>query len=220
VLHGEDLSRVSDLDPKALGVPFRLEPWEPKYTLARYGPFPEPGADASVTRNPPVVKYPAIKDLEAPEAALDPDRVLWALVTFPERWVTRSHGEADGAHVRGSVEGAFRQAGHERGGLKRIELAEALRRLAGASAAGGGHGGRDGAVIARWKCWLLLGALADYDGPLPFPTELLGRAGREARFYSFVPNWERYSRWIWELHIGIERHASGEAWALTAGDTD
>ena len=53
-----------------------------------------------------------------------------------------------------------------------------------------------------------------------FLDALVERRAWQARFSRFVPDWEPYSQWIWELHIGIERVTSGEAWALTAGDTD
>jgi hypothetical protein len=212
---GEDLSGEVDLDPGVLGMPFSLEPWEPYYVFKRYAPFPD------VPRPAPVrLEAPTMKTLQPPGQALPKDRVLRTLVALPECWVTQSHGEVDGAHVRGSAAGAFNRAGHGRGGLQPIALDHAVSSLASASAMGGGHGYGDGVVAARQKCWQLLAALADYNGPLPYPTEPLANAGKQARFYRFVPDWKPYSRWIWELHIGIERPASGEAWALTAGDTD
>jgi hypothetical protein len=217
VARGEDLSAEPGLDPAVVGLPFRLEPWEPRYVFTRYAPFPREA-------HPPAerVEDPVIDALERPIEPLPDDRVLAALLAFPGRWVTRSGsgGRATGAHVRGDVAGAFSEAGHDRGGLQQVAVQSALASLALASAAGASHRGCDGVVLARRKCWLLVAALADYDGPLPYPTGLFARSVRELRFYRLVPDWEPYSRWMAELHIGIERPVSREAWALTAGHTD
>ena len=177
VARGDDLSAEPGLDPAVLGLPFRLEPWEPRYVFTRYAPFATESR-AAVER----VEETPIDALERPIKPLPQDRVLAALVAFPERWVTRSHGRATGAHVHGDVAGAFSEVGHHRGGLQQVAVESALASLAQASAVGGGHGGGDGVVLARRKCWLLMAALADYEGPLPYPSTLFARSVRGVRF--------------------------------------
>jgi hypothetical protein len=216
VLWGEALDDVADLDAGVFGVPFHLEPWEGRYLFTNRRGFPP----VSVKSPPGPPGAAEIAPLPPPGTLLRDDPVRRALVDLPIRWETESHGEVRAVRVKGDMRAAFSALGHARGGLQPDTPRHALTGLAHASATGGGHGGRDGSVAARVKCWRLLAALAGYDGPLPYPAEDLGAAGERARWFKFTPAWEQYDRWIWEFHLGIERPESGESWALSAGDTD
>ena len=215
VVRGEDL-RADDHAlalPDVLGLPLRLEPWEPTYPLAGY----EPGKATFPTPDPPTFSAPAIPaaNLHA-EIVRDPE-VVEALVDLAQAWVRGSNGRAQAVAIEGDAMHAIAALGARNVRISPISGAEALAWMAWTAASGGANGRRRGMAAGRHASWWALAALAGLADPgdAPATPAELGRALDELRWYL----WDDGSPATgWVLRLAVEEPAEDLAWAVVATD--
>ena len=206
VLRGEDVG-VPDVVP-VLDLPFRLEPWEPDYSLAVYtdvgAEFPMPDLPAEWSE----------LDVAAGAEPLDDDVEL-AVRQLVEPWIVSSNGQADVACVEGDVAAAIGALGVRRARVAQLDPAIAMAWLGWAGASGGAHGRRRGAAAGRFGAWWILAALGDLLERWPVSPDRLGELALELRWY----RWNAHEPEVgWGLQLAVEDPAEGHAWAITARD--
>ncbi|HEX2049535.1 MAG TPA: DUF6183 family protein [Actinomycetota bacterium] len=207
VLRGEVLDGDERAHPEIVELPLHLEPWEPTYALARFGPtyveVAEPWDPAAPL---------AEADVVAGEPLDDPD-VTEVLVDLVQPWTHESNGAARAVVVEGDAVAA---ASHLTYGTLRVgplRADEALQRMAWAAASGGAHGRRRGAALGRFLAWYAAAVL----GALPWPSDpgALGAAVGELRWYRWD---EGEPERGWVLRLAVEDRDHGWAAAVAATD--
>ncbi len=207
VLRGEVLEGDERAHPEALGLPLRLEQWEPTYALATYK------ATFVEVAEPWEPRVPLERvSLAAGEPTEDAE-VHEALLGLVTPWTTESNGAARVAMVKGDARAAASLLTYGTLRMGRLEPAEALQRLAWAAASGGAHGRRRGAALGRFLAWHTAALVAGFDA-LPAPQEL-GAAAAELHWYRFD---EGQPEQGWVLRLAIEDPGQGWAAALSATD--
>jgi len=205
-LRGEDLAGV-DIDPGVLPIPLEIQPWEPCYPLAEYGPdrvdFPEPVAEGLTW-----VELDVAGERVADEGPVD------ALLELVRPWWEDSSGKAEAIQVVGDARGAIRALGPHRARLVQVTPAEALAAMAWAGASGGAYGRRRGTPVGRANAWWAAAELAGYEEIPDEPAEL-GRALAALRWFRWDPG-DRVGGW--SLHLAVEDPDDGLAWAISAVD--
>lgn len=222
VIRGEDLRR----DPCALAcadvfeLPLVVEPWEPRYPLARYLP-------AGVEHEAPGLVAVHMVDLPSkPQARLDgaeDTAVCDALLDLVGGWTRGSNGRADAVAIHGGQLAAIRTLGAPHARIDEREPGDAMLRMAWAAASGGAHGRRRGAATGRSLAWwavLQLTGLADPGNGSPVSAvagEAVGAAMAELRWAVWDDGAPDTG---WALRLAVEDPSDGLAWALTAVDAD
>jgi hypothetical protein len=208
VVRGDDLSAVTELDPRVLELPATLQSWEPAYPLAEY--------EAHAARFPP----PSLPEREpheiraTPSEADDPDTVR-ALLELPRVWTSESNGRAEAVAVSGDAFVAIAALGPRRVRVAPLAPDEALALMAWTGASGGAHGRRRGMAAGRFGAWWALTALVGLLDDWPVPPDELGAAAAELRWFCWDA-WEPDTGW--RFHLAVDDPAEGLAWAVAATD--
>ncbi len=222
----ERVVRGEHVDPTTvpagvLDLPLRLEPWEPAYPVAIYGPY------AVEAPRPPLPALHAAP-LGPPPPVLAHDQGATALADAVRHWATASDGRVRAVAVEGDVAAAVGALGAPALRLGPLTAANALALLAWAGASGAAHGRRRGAARGRFDAWWAAAALCGLDLPAddaserpgtptadaPRPDEL-GLAIGELRWYW----WDAAEPDTgWALRMAVEDPLAGLAWAVSATD--
>lgn len=207
ILRGEDLREEDRAHPEVMGLPLSLEAFEPTYALATFHPSHIEVAEAWDPRAPlrevPIAPAPQIEDAEFEAVLLD-------LVT---PWVAESNGAARVAVVEGSAIGAASQLTYGSLLIGELDVAEALQRMAWASASGGAHGRRRGAAFGRFMAFYSVATLGDLGWPASASS--IGETASRLRWYRWAEGTPEKG---WVLRLAVEDPIDG--WAVAIGATD
>jgi hypothetical protein len=207
VLRGEDLTGDERTHPEVLELPLRLFGWEPTYSLATYRSNVVEVAEPWEPRSPlQAAELRRAEQLEEPE-------IVTSLLDLVQPWTNESNGAARAVVVEGDALGAISQLSFQDVRIGPLEPAEALQRLAWASASGGAHGRRRGAALGRSLAWHTAALLADIRWP-PDPGRLASSVDR-LRWYRWD---EGHGEEGWVLRIAVDDPEQG--WAAAIGATD
>ena len=207
VLRREDLTDDSRARLDDVGLPGRLEPWEPQYVLPTYraserldGSPPPPTGEPIVVAGPP--GRPA--SLTAVERAL---------VELADVWESQSSGEVHAVTVEGGAAGAVAALVPGSARLVPLLLPEAFATMAWAAASGGAHGRRRGGAAGRAAAWWLGHAVTG----LEFPA-----GADELEFHLEELSWFAFDddrpATGWHLRLAVEN--AGEGWAAAVDASD
>lgn len=207
VLRGEVLEGDERAHPEVVELPLRLQPWEPTYALAKFGPT--------------YVEVPEPWEPRAPLASVEPRAgkvvdeadVTEALLDLVQPWVHESNGAARAVVVDGDALEAASELTLASLRIGPLEPAEALQRMAWAAASGGAHGRRRGAALGRFLAWWTAAVLATE--PWPPDPAALGAAIAGLRWYRWD---EGEPERGWALRLAVEDREHGWAAALAATD--
>lgn len=207
VLRGEDLTGDSRAHPEVLGLPLRIERWEPVYPLASY-------RSTFVEVAEPWEPHAGLADIEpvAAEEADDPE-LISTFLDLVAPWLSESNGAARAVAVEGDAVGAASALGLGPLRMGALEPAEALQRMAWAAASGGAHGRRRGAALGRSLAWYTAGVTAATGWPAA--AEVLESALGPLRWHRFD---EGAPDEGWSLRLAVEH--PGEGWAAAIAATD
>lgn len=223
VVRGEDLTDgsawIAELRDEVVaetGVPAMLEPWEPTYVVPTFRAFDRLDGDIDVAAVSTVVSTPVSDDevdagwIDRMDADVALRRALEALVS---PWVEQSSGgvrvvvEAGDDRVLGPwLEDARRRP-------VRVDLREAMARMAFAAASGGVHGRRRGAAAGRSAAWWVATAATGLDFG-PDPDELEYRLAT-LRWWRIAPEVGRHG---WHLGLAVSDPTEGWIAAIDAWD--
>lgn len=206
VLRAEDLEDESDAHPEIMGLPLKLQSFEPTYALATFHPSHVEVAEAwdprASLKEKEITPAPAVDDADLESLLLD-------LVT---PWVSESNGAARAVVVDGDAVGA---ASHLTFGsllMGSLEPAEALQRIAWAAASGGAHGRRRGAAYGRFMAFYLVAVLGDLGWPAA--PDAVGETVARLRWYRWD---EGHAEKGWILRLAVE---DDRGWAAAISATD
>lgn len=207
VLRGEDLTGDERTHPEVLELPLRLFEWEPTYSLATYRANVVEVAE-------PWEPQRSLQPAEPRSAeALEEPEIVTSLLDLVQPWTNESNGAARAVVVEGDALGAVSRLSFQDVRIGALEPAEALQRLAWASASGGAHGRRRGAALGRSLAWHTAALLSDLPWP-PHPGDLASGVAR-LRWYLWD---EGQSEEGWVLRMAVEDPENG--WAAAVGATD
>jgi Family of unknown function (DUF6183) len=200
--------------PNPLEVPFELQPWEPRYSLAEYS---DEGIAAEAPSLPVSSAFAAMPaDADRDDAVLvDDPEVTLAVRQLIEPWTTSSNGRVEIVAVEGSAASAVSALGVTAGRLAPIAGSLAIAWLAWAGASGGAHGRRRGAAIGRFGAWWTVAALADLADQWPVDPDEIGDSVASLDWYWWDAGEPRLG---WELQLAVADPAEGYAWAISAHD--
>jgi hypothetical protein len=205
VIRGESLAGV-DI---GLELPTELQPWEPRYPMAEYQ------AAKAVFPTPPVPRLSGAAARVPPAPVVDDADAVRALVDLAAAWTAESNGRAEAVAVLGDAAGAVAALGAPRARLAEIDAQAALAWMAWTAASGGAHGRRRGMAMGRFDAWWALAALAGLLDDWPVPSDDLGDAAAELRWYAWDAGEPETG---WGLRLAVEDPLDGRAWALLAAD--
>jgi Family of unknown function (DUF6183) len=224
VMRGDDLSTDACAIklPDVLDLPWSLQPWEPSYALAEYGPD---------RMDAPAPKLPALSllsgadrgDGRAPRGASPlsrgvADAVASSFVDLVSTWTEESNGRAEAIGVRGDALRAIDALGARPIEVVELEPAAALAAMGWAAASGGAYGRRRGAAPGRFAAWLVLVALGDLSAKWPLAPDELGEVLHQVRWYAWGAG-EPSTGWALRLAVeGTAGPSKDRAWAVTATD--
>lgn len=208
VVRGEDLTGDQRVDGRGLGVPLRLEAWEPDWPVATYtdegGEFPRPALAAGDWH-----------DLAPPGAPAGDDLGVRALLDLASRWVEESDGRAQAVAVEGDASSAVSALGPTRARLAPVPGADAMAHMGWAAASGGAHGRRRGAAYGRSAAWWAVSALGGLDDDEMMEPDAVAHALHELRWSTWDAGEPDTG---WSLRLAVEDPDHGLAWAVTATD--
>lgn len=208
VVRGEDLRREEGADASVLDLPLALEPWEPAYPLAEYGPdrahFPAPPLPDPVT-----VPLPTTFEL------VDDRQGCQSLTELALAWTTESNGRAEALAVRGDAVAAVAALGPSTARLAELSPAAGMAWLAWTGASGGAHGRRRGMAPGRLAAWWAVATLAGLVEHWPVSDDGVGEAACSFRWFSWDVGEPTTG---WALRLAVEHPDQGVAWAVAATD--
>lgn len=206
VIRGESID-PGDLELDVIGLPTRLQSWEPTYPLAEY---------ESHRAGFPAPEVPALdSELSGTPGAAMADESVEALLTLTSHWTTGSNGRSEAVLVEGSAADAVATLGVARAPATEVPAGTALAFMAWAAASGAAHGRRRGMAAGRFDAWWALAAVSGLDEIWPPEAEALGRAAAEIRWYVWSPPLPDTG---WALHLAAHDELEGLGWALSAVD--
>jgi len=206
-IRGETIDE-SEIDSQILGIPSKIQAWEPRYPVAEYrsdrAAFPDDIFDIKM------------QWIELPDRAdvLRDDAVCDVLGDVVKAWWEDSLGKAEVVTVDGTIEQAIRTLGPHRIRAVEVDLKTAMEALVWAGASGGAHGRRRGTPAGRAAAWWVLLEVLGYDEP-PEDLAQVGEEGADLRWLLWDPG-DRIGGW--NLHLGIEDPEDGIAWVVSAVD--
>jgi len=240
IMRGEDLADDNRAGLDEIGLPGRLEPWEPRYLVPMFRPFDRlDGGGDDTALEPPAA------DGEQPDGALGPGVIPvssvggaglgdhkaaatpagWidaedagndlrrALIDLTEPWVSQSDGQATVIVDDRRLDDILAVIDDEPRHTTSADVATAMRLMAFAAASGGVHGRRRGAAAGRAAAWWVA-ACATGLGFAPEPDEL------EFRLESL--RWSVISRpsgaVAWHLGLAVEDPDAGWVAVIDAYD--
>lgn len=211
VVRGEDVTGDERVDSAVLELPLSLASWEPAYPVAVYAAdeasFPLPMIRGWEEVDPPA---PRLEE-DAPED----DEAVRALVELATAWTTESNGRAEAVVTQGSALDALSRLCPTSARVARIDLPEAMSRMAWTGASGGAHGHRRGMATGRFGAWWTLAAMTDLLDKWPPSAVQLGNAAARLRFYAWDAGGPDTG---WVLRLAIEDPSTDRAWAVNAVD--
>ena len=198
--------------PNPLDIPFEVQQWEPKYSLATYS---DEGVDAPAPPLPAAAKFGALK-AKSKVTRVDDTSVTLAVRQLLDTWTAASDGKVEVVCVEGDAASAIATLGIENGQLAELTSADALAWMAWAGASGGAHGKRRGAAAGRFGAWWLLAAFGDLLDDWPVQPGQLHTVADELDWY-----WWRDGSPAsgWSLRLAVEDKDEGYAWAINAHDS-
>ncbi|MGH2816906.1 MAG: hypothetical protein ACRDJS_00420 [Actinomycetota bacterium] len=207
VMRGEDLQHDERAHPEDLGIPLKLQAWEPSYALATYR------SDHVEIAEPwePKRRFEKVSASAGPTAD-DPELVA-ALLDLVQPWTAESNGAARAVAVEGNAAAAVSALAPTSIRMCPVELDLALQRMAWAAASGGAHGRRRGAALGRFMSWYVVSLAAGTSWPVE-PDELAA-AGSGLGFYVWDEG-EVEKGWV--LRVAVEHPADGWSAAIAATD--
>lgn len=211
VVRGEELTGDASARPDDVGLPLRLQPWEPAYPLPTYRPTERLDGGPPPPRGSPVELDPATRP-GPPVALPDVERAFTDLV-LP--WEQQSRGEVHAVVVRGDAPAAVAALVPAAARLTPLTLPEAVARMAWAAASGGAMGRRRGMAAGRSAAWWAAHAVTGLGYPAD-PDELEFHL-EDLAWYAFD---EGEGEPGWRLRLVVEDDASGWAAAVDAVDHD
>lgn len=138
-----------------------------------------------------------------------------ALLDLAAAWTAESNGRADAVAVEGDAGAAVGALGPPTFRLAEITPADALAHMVWTAASGGAHGRRRGMAAGRFAAWWAVAALAGLLDDWPVPTDELGEAAAELRWFL----WDAGEPVTgWHLRLAVEDADDGLALALAASD--
>ena len=207
VLRGEDLEADDRTHPEVMGLPLKLQPYEPTYALATYH-------SSHVEVAEPWDPRASLREVSIePASVVDDSEVETLLLDLVTPWVAESNGAARVAIVEGDAVGAASHLTYGSLLVGELEPAEALQRIAWAAASGGAHGRRRGAAYGRFMAFYLVAVLADLGWPAP--VDGLGEALTQLRWFRWDEGQQDEG---WALRLAVEHPDDG--WAAAIGATD
>lgn len=208
VARGEDLTGADIGHDPLDGLALRPHPWEPGWPVATY-------TDDAVTVPEPEPVSGTPLDLPEAEQDLGPDTATSALRSCVEHWASASNGRVEVVAVRGTARTAIASLGVRTATGSDIDTADALGRLAWASASGAAHARRRGAARGRFDAWWFTACALGLDDDWPLDPDELAPGVGELLAVVWRP---RTPPSGWELHLAVEDPVEGVAWAITATD--
>lgn len=196
--------------PNPLDIPFEIQLWEPKYSLATYS---DDGVDAPSPTLPANDRFRTVR--AKPITRIDDASVTLAVRQLLDTWSAASDGKVDVACVEGDAATAVAALGVSKPMLAELSGAEAIAWLAWAGASGGAHGRRRGAAAGRFGAWWLLAALGDLLDEWPVQPGELRTVADELDWYWWKSGEPAHG---WELQLVIADRDEGYAWAISAHD--
>ena len=198
--------------PNPLDIPFEIQRWEPKYSLATYS---DEGVDAPPPALPTADQFRVAKP-KAQVTRVDDVSVTLAVRQLLDAWTAASDGKVEVACVEGDAAAAVAVLGLTRPQLAELSAADALAWMAWAGASGGAHGKRRGAAAGRFGAWWLLAAFGDLLDDWPVQPGQLHTVADELSWY-----WWRDDQPAggWSLQLAVEDNDEGYAWAINARDS-
>lgn len=206
VLRAEDLEAETDAHPEIMGLPLKLQSFEPTYALATFHPSHVEVGEAWDPRA--TLEEKEIAPAEAVDDA-DLESLLLDLVT---PWVSESNGAARAVVVDGDAVGAASRLTFGSLLMGSLEPAEALQRIAWAAASGGAHGRRRGAAYGRFMAFYLVAVLGDLGWPAA--PDAVGETAARLRWYRWD---EGQAEKGWILRLAVE---DDRGWAAAISATD
>ena len=154
----ERVVALEEVAPLSGEMPYQLEEWEPKYSLAVYHSDrveadPPPRAELDPIELPPA--FDEYDDLTGTEA----------LRNLVAPWVEESNGRGGVVAVTGSPFSALTALGVPRAAAKLIPTRSAVAEMAWAAASGGAMGRRRGAAFGRFAARYTLAILSGWEWP-------------------------------------------------------
>lgn len=210
VVRGEDLSGMHVEFSEVLGVPLRLQRWEPAYAVPVYR------SDRIELTGPIAPRGRVLHLPETQPAPLAEDDGVRALRDVTRAWATGSEAQVRVVAVVGDAAAAVRALGVEKARSAWLDATEALAFLAWAGASGGVHGRRRGCAPGRDAAWVAAAALAGFDTDEPVEPDELGEAIADLR-WCWWSSGADVSGWV--LRLAVEDPAEHLAWAIDATDS-
>lgn len=210
VVRGEDLAKdeIALALPAIFDLPLALEPWEPSYAVAVYGP------DRARFDRPALPEPINVSVLTAGRRIRDA-AVADTFGDLVKPWVTSSNGRVDIACVEGTAEHAIGALGLSRATTIEITGSTAIAWMAWAAASGGALGRRRGASAGRQQAWWMLRALSGLDDDEPIEGEELGEVLNELRWLRWNDGSPETG---WSLRLAVEDPIDNLAWVIAAVD--
>jgi hypothetical protein len=197
-LRGEDL----DDDPRAgagdVGLPARLQPWEPIY------PVPTYRADEVLEPEPDVRGLGSWTSAAPPGTPVPRHPLAGALADLVAPWRNRGGGATGVAVVEGDLAAAVAAVADGPVEVTELTLPDAFARMAWAGASGGARGRRRGGAAGRVAAWWVGHAATGVAFPAD-PDELEFHL-EELAWYVFD---EVAGRSGWQLRLAV----AGDGWA-------
>ncbi len=224
VVRGDDLTGdlVATSLPEVLDLPLRLEPWEPRYSVAEYR------SDKMAAPSPPLPPLRSLAGGVAASPASPASRsagrrrpgceVPGALEDLVSTWTQESNGQARAIGTTGGAEDAIALLGGPAQELAELGPPAALALMAWAAGSGGAHGRRRGAAPGRFAAWWVLAAMGDLTSHWPLVPDQLGEVLHQVRWFAWAADGPTTG---WVLRLALEaRHGPhrGQAFALLATD--
>jgi hypothetical protein len=207
VIRGEELEHDERAHPEVLGIPLKLQAWEPVYALATYRSDHVEVAEPWEPKRP----FEEVSVTAGPDAD-DPDLVA-ALLDLVQPWTAESNGAARAVAVEGDAAAAASALAPTRIRMCSVELDLALQRMAWAAASGGAHGRRRGAALGRFMSWYVTSLAAGTSWPVE-PDELAAAASGLG--FHLWDEGEVEKGWV--LRMALEHPAEGWSAAIAATD--
>lgn len=211
VVRGEDLTDDADARLDDVGLPGRLQAWEPAYPLPTYRPTELLDGGPPPARGTPSDLDPTTR----PGRLVALPEVERALTDLVLPWEQQSNGAVHVAVVEGDAPAAVAALVQGPVRLAPLLLPEAVAHMAWAAASGGARGRRRGMAAGRAAAWWVAHTVTGMEFPAE-PDELEFHL-EDLDWYAFETGGSGTG---WQLQLVVQDATAGWAAAVDAMDQD